>query len=47
MTTDKLVHHNAEKFDELITLLEDNGYQIAYDTGMSATIIKEVDDEQQ
>lgn len=36
---------NEEHFNEIKTLLEDNGYQIAYNSSYNATIIKEVVDE--
>ena len=46
----KVVGHiysdNTDNFEALIELLQENGYQIAYDMGLSATIIKEVPDEQ-
>ena len=37
---------NEEHFNEIKTLLEDNGYQIAYNSSYNATIIKEVNDEE-
>lgn len=36
-----------DRLNEVISDLEKVGYEIAYDTVMNATIIKEVDDEQE
>ena len=36
---------NAEDFNTLITALEKEGYEVAYDYPTNATIIKEVENE--
>lgn len=38
---------NKENFDAIASVLEEAGYQIAYDYPTNATIIKEIVDEQE
>ena len=41
----KMYSDTEDNFKELVKVLEDNGYEVAYDFKTSVTIIKEVNDE--